>query len=407
MEQYKKALFITQTLQNAGHIAYFAGGWVRDFLLHHPSDDIDIATSATPQEVQALFSKTIPIGIAFGILLVVIDNDSFEVATFRKESDYQDGRHPSSIEFSDAKQDAIRRDFTINGIFYDPVKDEILDFVEGRKDLKKKLLRSIGDPKLRFREDRLRMIRAIRLSERLKFTIEKKTKETITQYASELFPSVAIERVWQEFVKMDQFSHLSNCLISLFEVGLLSAIFPILHGLTKQEIEQRTHLLDLFPKETPLIAKILELFSSFSLEEKIALCQFLKLSNNDLSFVLLLDEAKNLAEKKSPLHQWAHFYAKEKSSLALNIWTLHLSPKQRKCFLSEESKRQKSLASAIQRIQTKNPVVQSMHLKKLGILPGKKMGLLLKEAEKIAIDQHLEDANLVLEELKKSSLWSC
>jgi poly(A) polymerase len=406
MEQYKKALFIVQTLQNAGHIAYFAGGWVRDYLLHTPSDDIDIATSATPDVVKSLFPKTIPIGIAFGIQLVVIESHSFEVATFRKESDYQDGRHPSHIEFSDAKQDALRRDFTINGMFFDPVKEEVLDFVEGKKDLEKKILRAIGDPSLRFHEDRLRMVRAARLSTRFGFSIEKNTKEAIERLAHELFPAVAVERVWAELVKMDLFPHLKEGLLSLFTLGLLSAIFPILKDLLKTEIEKRLTLLDQFPKVAPLIAKILELFPSYSLDEKIALCQFFKLSKNETHFVLILDKAKQLVENKSSLQQWAHFYAIEESSLALDIYSLHLSAKEKTLFLSQNAERKKTLSKAILRLQKKDPVLKSEFLKELGVLPGKKMGLLLQEAEKIAIEENLEDPRQVFEKLKKTALWS-
>ncbi len=406
MEQYKKALFIVQTLQNAGYLAYFAGGWVRDFLLKAPSDDIDIATNATPDIVQSLFPKTIPIGLAFGIQLVVIENHSFEVATFRKESDYLDGRHPSHIEFSDARQDAMRRDFTINGMFFDPVKEEVLDFVEGKKDLQKKLLRAIGDPVSRFHEDRLRMMRAVRLSTRFGFSIEKKTKEAIQRFSHELFPSVAVERIWQELVKMDLYPHLKEGLISLFALGLLTAIFPKLSDLSKDEIEKRLSRLDNFPKAAPLIAKILELFPSFSLEEEIHLCQFFKLSNSEVRFVLLMNEAKNLTDEKTSLQEWAHFYAKEESSLALAIHFLHFPLEEKKRLLIADEKRKKTLEKAVLRIQKKDPVLQSEFLKAHGIPPGKKMGLLLKEGEKIAIEQNLDDPSQVLEMLKKTALWS-
>jgi poly(A) polymerase len=405
MEQYKKALFIVQTLQNAGYVAYFAGGWVRDFLLGHPSDDIDIATSATPEIVQSLFPKTIPVGISFGILVVLIENHPFEVATFRKESEYTDGRHPSHIEFSDAQQDAKRRDFTINGMFYDPIQEKVFDFVHGKSDLNNKILRAIGDAKVRFHEDRLRMIRAIRLSNRLGFTIEEKTKEAILLSAHELFPSVAIERVWQEFVKMDLSPHFKEGMLSLFETGLLSTIFPSLKNLSKQEISQRLSSLDHFPAKAPLIAKILQLFPASSLEEKLSLCHFLKLSNQEIDFVFLMEEAKRLVEKNGSLQEWAHFFAKEKSSLAQEILQASLPFDQRSFAQKEERKKRERLKKAIFRIQTKDPVVGSEDLKKNGIPPGKEMGLLLKEAERIAIEEDLDTSNEVLKKLKNSSLW--
>src|ERR1700722_14872638 len=122
---------VIKKLVDAGFTAYFAGGWVRDFLMQRPSDDIDIATNATVEQVQALFPKTIPVGVAFGIVIVVQDHFQFEVATFRKERGYVDGRRPTSIESATAEEDAQRRDFTINGMFYDPLTQKLLDFVEG------------------------------------------------------------------------------------------------------------------------------------------------------------------------------------------------------------------------------------------------------------------------------------
>src|SRR5262249_42065141 len=157
--EHPQARTIVETLTRAGYIAYYAGGWVRDLLLGHPSDDIDIATNAPPAVVQQLFANTVPIGLAFGIVLVLIEGREYEVATFRSDVGYTDGRRPSHVHFTSAKEDAKRRDFTINGMFYDPLKQEVLDYVEGKEDLEKKLIRAIGDPHERIREDRLRMIR--------------------------------------------------------------------------------------------------------------------------------------------------------------------------------------------------------------------------------------------------------
>ena len=179
MDKHPEALKIVQTLTQAGFIAYYAGGWVRDNLLNYPSDDIDIATNAPPEKVQALFPRTIPIGLSFGIILVVMDNHQYEVAAFRQDFDYLDGRRPSRIEFSSAEEDAKRRDFTINGMFYDPIQEKLLDYVGGQKDLELKTIRAIGDPHERIKEDRLRMIRAIRLSCRFQFAIDPLTEKAL------------------------------------------------------------------------------------------------------------------------------------------------------------------------------------------------------------------------------------
>lgn len=172
MSMLQFATSVVQRLVDAGFTAYFAGGWVRDFLMQRPSDDIDIATSATVDEVQALFPKTVPVGVAFGILLVIEGGHPFEVATFRKDRGYTDGRRPTGIDPATPEEDAKRRDFTINGMFYDPLKKQLFDYVGGQQDIKNKLIRAIGNPHDRFLEDRLRMMRAVRYATRFDFPIE-------------------------------------------------------------------------------------------------------------------------------------------------------------------------------------------------------------------------------------------
>src|SRR5215469_3788554 len=152
MRNFAHAKQIVQTLAKAGFTTYFAGGWVRDYLMNHPSDDIDIATKAPVDVIQRLFPKTIPVGLAFGIVIVVVEGHQFEVATFRKEKGYVDGRRPTHIESASPKEDALRRDFTINGLFWDPLTETLYDYVEGQKDLVSGIIRAIGDPHARFLE---------------------------------------------------------------------------------------------------------------------------------------------------------------------------------------------------------------------------------------------------------------
>src|SRR6476469_264454 len=147
------AVAIVRKLVEAGHQAVFAGGCVRDMLRDVPPKDYDIATSATPEAVQALFPHSHAVGAAFGVVVVHREGHHFEVATFRRDSGYSDGRRPDSVEFTDAEEDAKRRDFTVNGLFFDPLKNEVLDYVGGRQDLERKLLRAVGDPRARFAED--------------------------------------------------------------------------------------------------------------------------------------------------------------------------------------------------------------------------------------------------------------
>ena len=196
-----KAIKIIKILQANGYKAVFAGGCVRDMLLHKESHDIDIATSASPDEVEKLFEKTIPVGKSFGVIRVVLEDKIFEVATFRNDGKYSDSRRPESVTFSNIKEDAKRRDLTINGLFYDPIKDEIIDYVNGQEDIKRGIIRFIGDPVERIEEDKLRMLRALRFSMKFNFRIERESFNAIKQFRSEI-TKISMERIQDELVKM-------------------------------------------------------------------------------------------------------------------------------------------------------------------------------------------------------------
>ena len=180
------AVVIVQRLQKAGFEAYWVGGCVRDMLLGREPHDYDIATSARLEEIEKLFAHTIPAGRKFGVLLVIEDGRQFQVATFRAESEYRDGRHPTHVTFCDARADARRRDFTVNGLFYDPIRDQLRDWVGGEADLRAKILRTIGNPHERFAEDNLRLLRAVRFSAQLNFEIESATFAAIRANASKI-----------------------------------------------------------------------------------------------------------------------------------------------------------------------------------------------------------------------------
>ncbi|HPN10255.1 MAG TPA: hypothetical protein PLU95_13175, partial [Syntrophales bacterium] len=156
------AVSIARALRGAGHEAFFVGGCVRDLLRGETPDDYDIVTSARPEQVMAVFPRTYPVGAAFGVVLVREGEHAYEVAAYRKEADYEDGRHPSRVSFVGAREDVCRRDFTVNGLLMDPETGEIVDYVGGRADLEKGLIRTIGAPEERFAEDHLRMLRAVR-----------------------------------------------------------------------------------------------------------------------------------------------------------------------------------------------------------------------------------------------------
>jgi len=231
---YKLALSVVKKLQANGFQAYFAGGCVRDKMLSEAKSasggkripkDYDVATDARPTQVIKLFKKTLAIGRAFGVVAVIIKGQEIEVTTFRTEGKYSDGRHPDKVKYSSRDEDVRRRDFTINGLLYNPVSRELVDLVDGRKDIKAKVIRTIGNPKERFNEDKLRMLRAIRFSCELGFTIEPKTLKAISALASRI-TQISAERIREELRRI-LISNQRHLGIKLLEkTGLLKRILP-------------------------------------------------------------------------------------------------------------------------------------------------------------------------------------
>lgn len=195
------AATVVRRLRTAGHSAFWVGGCVRDFLLGRPPGDYDIATSARPEEIEALFKRTVAVGRKFGVIVVVEGKHQFQVATFRAEADYRDGRRPETVVFSDARADAVRRDFTINGLFYDPVAGQLHDWVGGEADLRARVIRTIGPPEERFAEDHLRLLRAVRFAARLGFDIEPETFAAIQRFAPKI-RAISAERIRDELLKL-------------------------------------------------------------------------------------------------------------------------------------------------------------------------------------------------------------
>src|SRR5436190_3345010 len=192
---------IVRELRSRGHEAYLVGGCVRDMVMAIEPADYDIATSARPEEIVEIFPRTESIGAQFGVILVIYRGHRFEVATFRSDEAYLDGRRPTGVVFTDAKQDVLRRDFTINGLLYDPIEKRVIDFVHGQEDIQAKLVRAIGDPRARFEEDKLRVLRAVRFGAKLGYTIEPATWEAVRAMASSLH-EVSSERMRTEWVRI-------------------------------------------------------------------------------------------------------------------------------------------------------------------------------------------------------------
>ena len=221
----KTATQIVKKFRKAGFEAYFAGGSVRDLLMGHEPQDVDIATSAKPDEIEALMEKTYPIGKQFGVILVEENGHHFEIATFRSDSSYSDGRRPDAVLFTSAEEDALRRDFTINGLFYDPINEKTLDFVGGQKDLKSKIIRFIGEPHERVKEDHLRLLRGIRFKNQFGFGYDPQTQKAIAEL-SHLVEDISRERIQDELSKMLLHPHRAHSLREMDTFGILERLIP-------------------------------------------------------------------------------------------------------------------------------------------------------------------------------------
>jgi len=267
MELTARAL--VDRLRTAGYLAYFAGGCVRDLVRQQTPKDIDIATDARPEEVQKIFRRTHAVGAHFGVVVVVEDDRQFEVATFRSDGAYLDGRHPVAVNYSSPEADARRRDFTINGMFFDPPNDAVIDFVGGREDLAAGIVRAIGDPAQRFAEDRLRLLRAIRFATVLQFEIEPLTWEAIIQAAPGI-KEISAERIREELVRIFLSPQRVRGWDLLDASGLMKAVLPELEAMKGCEQPPQFHpegdvfrhtrlMLDLLPEKVslPLVLSVL------------------------------------------------------------------------------------------------------------------------------------------------------
>jgi len=236
----KAARSVAARLREHGHVAYFAGGCVRDMVRGLAPKDYDIVTTARPEEVQRLFPKTFAVGAHFGVIIVLENGFQFEVATFRSDDLYLDGRHPSAVRFASPEEDAQRRDFTINGMFYDPVAERVIDFVGGRADIEAKLVRAIGDPAQRFAEDRLRMLRAVRFATVLGYQIDPKTWEALVTSAPSI-NQISAERIRDELVRIFLSPNRVRGWDLLDASGLMRAVLPELEAMKGVAQPQQFH----------------------------------------------------------------------------------------------------------------------------------------------------------------------
>ena len=298
MSNRQTAYKIVRRLRKEGFTALFAGGCVRDQLLGRPAKDYDVVTDAVPEQIIRLFPRTLKIGAQFGVVMVLWDGQQVEVATFRTEGGYQDGRHPGHVEFVSAKEDASRRDFTVNGMFYDPVDDKVLDFVNGQRDLEKRVLRTIGNPDERFGEDYLRMLRAVRFAVKLDFDIERETWQAVQKHAVKI-TGISAERIAAELEQILAHPNRANGAKMMIDSGLAKAIFPDFDG---PKAMTGIQVLDQLPKAVDFPLALASFWVGFGSKTALNACRKLKLSNSQLKHIRFLHEKRGvLLDEKLPL----------------------------------------------------------------------------------------------------------
>lgn len=290
MSNRDAAYKVVRRLRKEGYQALFAGGCVRDRLLGQAAADYDVVTDAVPEQVTKCFKRTLQIGAQFGVVMVLTDGKQVEVATFRTEGGYQDGRHPTQVAFASAVEDASRRDFTVNGMFYDPITKEVLDFVHGQRDLEKGILRTIGNPDERFSEDYLRMLRAVRFAVKLAFDIEPATWASIQKHADKI-TGISAERIAAELERILTHPNRAHGVQLLIDSALARAVFNIFKG---QPAAFGKKVADELPKAVDFPLALATFWAGFEAKAALAECKKLKLSNDHLKHVRFLLEKRGV-----------------------------------------------------------------------------------------------------------------
>jgi len=377
MTNKQVAIKIVRQLRRNGFQALLAGGCVRDMLLGRRAKDYDVATDARPKDVIRLFKRTLKVGAKFGVVIVLIEGRQVEVATFRTEGGYADGRHPGTVKFSTASEDASRRDFTINGMFYDPLQEQVIDYVDGQADLKSRLLRTIGKPAERFGEDYLRMLRAVRFSTQLGFAIESSTWSAICRNASNI-SRISGERIAMELEGILIDPNRAAGASMLIDSGLAEAIFP---GLPCGRAKQAVGILMQLRKRLDLPLALAGFFAGCETDFAMLSCRILKLSRNQtkhVRFLLagrgrLLNEQMSLAELKQIL---AEPYFQDLYELQRAIQKSEGDGRENSVPLMKLRRRIKALGDV--ELQPA-PLLNGHDLMRLGVVPGPALGQLSQE----------------------------
>ena len=390
MTNKQAAIKIIKRLSHNGFQALLAGGCVRDMLLGRRAHDFDVATDAAPADVTKIFKRTLKVGAKFGVVIVLVEDRQVEVATFRTEVGYVDGRHPGRVKFAGAAEDAGRRDFTINGMFYDPLRREVIDYVDGQADLEKQIVRTIGKPAKRFGEDYLRMLRAVRFSTQLGFAIEPRTFSAICSNAKKI-DRISGERIAIELEGVLVNPNRAAGALMLAKSGLAKAIFPSFAG---DQEKLAVGVLGELCEKTDFALVLAGFFAGCRAEFAVEKCRILKLSrsqNKHLKFLLanrekLLDDRMSLAELKMIL---AEPYFWDLYELQRAIERARPDGRKGVAALSRLRKRIKGLGDVELRPK---PLLNGYDLIRLGAVPGPGLGQLAEEMYIAQLEGKLQTA---------------
>lgn len=385
------ALWVLRRLRAEGYQALLAGGCVRDMLLGVRSSDYDVATSATPDQVKRLFHHVLLVGAKFGVAMVIHNRRKVEVTTFRSDLSYQDGRRPVGVEFSSPEQDAKRRDFTINGMFCDPLTGEIIDYVGGREDLKRGILRTIGPADERFSEDYLRMIRAVRFAVRLNFRIEPATATAVAKHAAKI-TSISGERVFEELSKMLVRPSAAAAVALLEELGLRRWILPELsarEGLFAEAVAQ----VDKVANHRDLLLSLGALLAALSEADIEAITRRWG-SSNEIRRSLIwlsehLDDWQTAADPAAmPTHRFKRLLGGEDFQRLRRLWRVREQMQTGKVARSVAILRR--ARSILPEQVAPSPLVTGADLMELGLSQGPALGRILRKLYDAQLDEEIQ-----------------
>ncbi len=399
MTNRQAAIKILKELRHNGFEALLAGGCVRDMLLGRRAADYDVATNAHPENVIKIFRRTLKVGAKFGVVIVLLEGQQVEVATFRTETGYSDGRHPGVVKFSSAAEDASRRDFTINGMFLDPLNKKVIDYVYGQTDLKKEIIRTIGKPQERFSEDYLRMLRAVRFSTQLGFKIEPATWSAICKNAGKI-TNISGERIAIELEGILTHPNRAEGTSMLVETGLAERIFP---DFVSKQAQIGIDVLSHLRKQVDFALALAGLFAGSETQFALNKCHVLKLSRNrnkHIKFLLsnrgkLLEDKMSLADLKKIL---AEPYFRDLYELQRAIQKATIGGRKSISKLTALRKRIKSLGD----VELKpKPFLSGHDLIRLGAVPGPALGQLSEELYTAQLEGTLHTTEQAVEWVKK------